>query len=83
MMDEFIVEDLASVGDSRTIEDLPFIENNHRISDLTSGDVEVLQLGIANFLKLVEDLHDDLPSGLISGLEQLQERLEYAGTPVH
>ena len=78
MMDEFIVEDLTSESpsDDNRIELLPFPVKTHRISDLTAGDVEVIQHGIHEFMRLVEDLYDDLPTGLIGGLEQLQERLE-------
>jgi hypothetical protein len=76
MMDEFIVDDLAS---NRLIELMPFIQKKHRICDLTPGDVRVILDGIEEFEKLIEDLRDDLPTGLISGLEQLEERLGNTG----
>ena len=76
MMDEFIVEDLTSESpsDDNHIELLPFPVKTHRISDLTAGDVEVIQHGIHEFMRLVEDLYDCTSSVVIEALELMDLR---------
>lgn len=61
---------------------MPFIEKKRRISDLTEGDIDVILRTLVDFRRCIEDIGEDLPTGLISGLEQLRKKLEEFCIPV-
>lgn len=70
----------SQASDDSQFEVMP-LSGRRKISDLTNGDVEVILDSLADFQAQVEDI-EDLPTGLISGFEQLREKLELTGIPV-
>ena len=52
-----------------------------KVSDLTADNAKVLVRTLAGFQDQLNEEDEDLPTGLISGLQQLRKKLEVI--PVH
>jgi hypothetical protein len=55
---------------------MPSTRKKRKVSDLTVDDANALLRTLAEFQEQLDDEDEDLPTGLISGLEQLCKKLE-------
>jgi hypothetical protein len=55
---------------------MPSTRKKRKVSDLTVDDANVLLRTLAEFQEQLDEEDEDIPSGLISGLEQLRKKLE-------
>jgi hypothetical protein len=55
---------------------MPSTRKKRKVSDLTVDDAHALLRSLAVFQEQLDEEDEDLPTGLISGLEQLRKKLE-------
>jgi hypothetical protein len=55
---------------------MPSTKKKRKVSDLTVDDANVLLCTLAVFHDQVDEEDEDLPTGLINGLQQLRKKLD-------
>ena len=55
---------------------MPSTRKKRKVSDLTVDDANALLRTLAEFREQLDEEDEDLPTGLISGLQQLRKKLE-------
>ena len=55
---------------------MPSTRKKRKVSDLTVDDANALLRTLAQFQEQLDEEDEDLPTGLISGLQQLRKKLE-------
>ena len=60
---------------------MPTTRKKRKVSDLTADDANALLRTLAEFQEQLDEEDEDLPTGLISGLQQLRKKLEVI--PLH
>jgi hypothetical protein len=55
---------------------MPSTRKKRKVSDLTVDDANALLRTLAGFQEQLDEEDEDLPTGLISGLQQLRRKLE-------
>jgi hypothetical protein len=55
---------------------MPSTRKKRKVSDLSVDDANVLLRTVAEFQEQLDEEDEELPTGLISGLEQLRKKLE-------